>query len=76
MTPTGSLRYRLISTNWQNGLLTIRQIELFVKTAWLTREQADQIYTLPRKQTQLVVDDPYTPERAYSIEQEVKADGT
>jgi len=58
MTPTGSLRYRLISTNWQNGLLTIRQIELFVKTAWLTREQADQIYTLPRKQTDLVLNDP------------------
>jgi len=58
MTPTGSLRYRLISTNWQNGLLTIRQIELFVKTAWLTREQADQIYTLPRKQTDIVLNDP------------------
>lgn len=58
MTPTGSLRYRLISTNWQNGLLTIRQIELFVKTAWLTREQADHIYTLPRKQTDIVLNDP------------------
>lgn len=58
MTPTSSLRYRLISTNWQNGLLTIRQIELFVKTAWLTCEQADQIYTLPRKQTDLVLNDP------------------
>ena len=58
MTPTGSLRYRLISTNWQNGLLTMRQIELFVKTAWLTREQADQIYTLPRKQTDIVLNDP------------------
>jgi hypothetical protein len=60
MTPTGSLRYRLISTNWQNGLLTIRQIELFVKTNWLTREQADEIYKLPRKQTDLVLDDPLT----------------
>lgn len=58
MTPTGSLRYRLISTNWQNGQLTIRQIELFVKTAWLTREQADYIYTLPRKQTDIVLNDP------------------
>jgi len=58
MTPTGSLRYRLISTNWQNGLLTIRQIELFVKTAWLTREQADEIYKLPRKQTDIVLNDP------------------
>lgn len=58
MTPTGSLRYRLISTNWQNGQLTIRQIELFVKTAWLTREQADQIYTLPRRQTDIVLNDP------------------
>lgn len=60
MTPTGSLRYRLISTNWQNGLLTIRQIELFVKTNWLTREQADEIYKLPRKPTNLVLDDPLT----------------
>ena len=60
MTPTGSLRYRLISTNWQNGLLTIRQIELFVKTNWLTRGQADEIYELPRKQTDLVLNDPLT----------------
>ena len=69
-------QYRLILRRWQDGRVTIREVELFVKTNWLTREQADLIYTYPRKQTQLVIDDPYTPERAYSSEQEVKADGT
>lgn len=66
MTPTGSLRLRLITLNWQNGLLAIRQIELFVKTGWLTREQADGIYELPRKPTELVVNDPLS---ADTIEQ-------
>ena len=69
-------QYRLILRRWQDGGVTIREVELFVKTGWLTREQADLIYTYPRKQTQLVIDDPYTPERAYTIQEEVKADGT
>lgn len=69
-------QYRLILRRWQDGRVTIREVELFVKTGWLTREQADLIYTYSRKQTQLVIDDPYTPERVYSIQQEVIADGT
>lgn len=69
-------QYRLILRRWQDGRVTIREVELFVKTGWLTREQADLIYTYSRKQTQLVIDDPYTPERVYSIQQEVITDGT
>ena len=69
-------QYRLILRRWQDGRVTIREVELFVRTGWLTREQADLIYTYPRKQTQLVVDDPYTPERVYIIQEEVIADGT
>ena len=56
-------QYRLVLNRWQNGLITIRQVELFVKTGWLTREQADLIYTYPRKQTELVLNDPFTLER-------------
>lgn len=67
MTPTGSLRYRLILLGWQNGTVLIRQVELAVKTGWLTREQADQIYTYPRKQTELVLNDPFTTERLEEI---------
>lgn len=69
-------QYRLILRRWQDGRVTIREVELFVKTGWLTREQADLIYTYSRKQTQLVIDDPYTPERVYIIQQEVITDGT
>lgn len=71
MTPTGSLRYRLMLTGWQNGTVMIRQIELVVKTGWLTREQADMIYTYPRKQTRLVIDDPLTLERIEAARLEV-----
>lgn len=56
-------QYRLVLNRWTAGTITIRQVELFVKTQWLTREQADLIYTYPRKQTQLVLDDPFTLER-------------
>ena len=56
-------QYRLVLNRWQAGTITIRQVELFVKTGWLTREQADLIYTYPRKQTQLVLDDPFSVER-------------
>lgn len=56
-------QYRLVLNRWQNGTITIRQVELFVKTGWLTRDQADLIYTYPRKQTQLVLDDPFSVER-------------
>lgn len=67
MTPTSSLRYRLMLLGWQNGTVLIRQVELAVKTGWLTREQADVIYTYPRKQTELVLNDPFTPERLEDI---------
>lgn len=64
-------QYRLILARWQNGLVTIRQVELSVKTGWLTREQADMIYTYPRKQTRLVIDDPLTLERIEAARLEV-----
>lgn len=73
MTSQESLRYRLISANWRNGLLAIRQIELFVKTAWLTREQADAIYELPRRPTELVQADPMSPEILAEIKLSVNA---
>ncbi len=56
-------QYRLVLNRWTAGTITIRQVELFVKTQWLTRDQADLIYTYPRRQTQLVLDDPFTLER-------------
>lgn len=64
-------QYRLVLNRWQAGLMTIRQVELFVKTGWLTREQADMIYTYPRKQTELVANDPLTPERLYTIQEAI-----
>jgi hypothetical protein len=64
-------QYRLVLNRWTAGTITIRQVELFVKTGWLTREQADQIYTYPRKQTQLVLDDPLTLERIEAARLEV-----
>lgn len=74
MTPTGSLRYRLMLTGWQNGTVLIRQVELAVKTGWLTREQADAIYTYPRKQTELVLNDPFTVERLEEIRTNLESD--
>lgn len=64
-------QYRLVLNRWQAGTITIRQVELFVKTGWLTREQADVIYTYPRKQTQLVLNDPFTPENLERIKLDV-----
>lgn len=65
-------QYRLVLNRWQNGTITIRQVELFVKTGWLTRDQADLIYTYPRKQTELVLNDPFSVEavEAYRLEVE------
>ena len=65
-------QYRLVLNRWQAGLITIRQVELFVKTGWLTREQADLIYTYPRKDTELVRNDPFTAEIQDAIEEEVQ----
>lgn len=64
-------QYRLILSRWRTGVVTIRQIELFVKTNWLTREQADEIYTYPRALTPLVEADPFSPERVYTIQKEL-----
>jgi hypothetical protein len=66
-------QYRLVLNRWQAGTITIRQVELFVKTGWLTREQADLIYTYPRKDTELVRNDPFTPEIQDAIEEEVQS---
>lgn len=65
-------QYRLVLNRWQNGTITIRQVELFVKTQWLTRDQADLIYTYPRRQTDLVLNDPFSVEvvEAYRLEVE------
>lgn len=67
-------QYRLVLNRWQAGLITIRQVELFVKTGWLTRDQADQIYTYPRKPTELVLNDPFTPERLEEIRANIESD--
>lgn len=64
-------QYRLVLNRWQAGTITIRQVELFVKTGWLTRDQADQIYTYPRKQTDLVLNDPFTTENLERIKLDV-----
>ena len=69
-------QYRLVLNRWQAGTITIRQVELFVKTGWLTREQADMIYTYERKPTELVVNDPLTPERIYSIQEAINGNVT
>ena len=65
-------QYRLVLNRWTAGTITIRQVELFVKTQWLTRDQADLIYTYPRKQTELVLNDPFSVEvvEAYRLEVE------
>lgn len=65
-------QYRLVLNRWKAGTITIRQVELFVKTEWLTREQADTIYTYPRKETQLVLNDPLTPERLAEVRLQVE----
>lgn len=65
-------QYRLVLNRWQAGTITIRQVELFVKTGWLTREQADLIYTYPRKDTELVRNDPFTLERLADIQNNVE----
>lgn len=64
-------QYRLVLNRWMAGTITIRQVELFVKTEWLTREQADTIYTYPRAQTALVQADPFSYEAVEAIRQEV-----
>ena len=67
-------QYRLVLNRWTAGAMTIRQVELFVKTAWLTREQADLIYTFPRKQTELVLNDPFSWERVDEIRQNIESE--
>ena len=64
--------YRRTLARWIAGTITIRQVELFVKTKWLTREQADDIYTHDRAQTPLVIADPYSPEIVTTYRLEVE----
>jgi hypothetical protein len=63
--------YRRTLARWQAGKITIREVELLVKTNWLTRDQADLIYTYPRKDTELVRNDPFTLERLADIQNNV-----
>lgn len=63
-------QYRLTLNSWKAGTIAIRQVELFVRTEWLTRDQADLIYTYPRAQTALAQADPYSPEAVDVIRQE------
>jgi hypothetical protein len=64
--------YRRTLARWIAGTMTIREVELLTKTKWLTREQADNIYTYPRKETQLVLNDPLTPERLAEVRLQVE----
>jgi hypothetical protein len=52
--------------------MTIREVELLTKTKWLTREQADDIYTHDRARTPLVDADPYSPETVTQYRMEVE----
>jgi hypothetical protein len=52
--------------------MTIREVELLTKTKWLTREQADDIYTHDRARTPLVDADPYSPEIVTTYRMEVE----
>jgi hypothetical protein len=45
---------------------------LFVKTNWIAREQADDIYTHDRAQTALLIADPYSPEIVTTYRLEVE----
>ena len=65
-------QYRLVLNRWTAGAITIRQVELFVKTGWLTREQADVLYTYPRKQTDLVLSDPFSLEVVNALRAELQ----
>ena len=66
--------YRRTLARWQAGKMTIREVELLVKTSWFTREQADNIYTFPRRQTELVLNDPFTPERLEEIRTKINSE--
>ena len=63
--------YRRTLARWKSGTITIREVELLVKTKWLTREQSDDIYTYERALTELVLADPFTTDRLYTIQEEV-----
>jgi hypothetical protein len=64
--------YRRTLARWIAGTMTIREVELLTKTKWLTREQADDIYTHDRAQTPLVIADPYSPETVTTYRLEVE----
>ena len=69
-------RYRLVLNSWKNGAITIRQVELLVKTGYITREQADTIYTYPRLQTSLALKDPWSPEAVQQYRNEQSPEAT
>ena len=69
-------RYRLVLNSWKNGAITIRQVELLVKTGYITREQADTIYTYPRLQTSLALKDPWSPETVQQYRNEQSPEAT
>ncbi len=64
--------YRRTLARWIAGQITIREVELLTKTRWLTREQADDIYTHDRAQTPLVDADPYSPDIVTQYRMEVE----
>ena len=68
MKDTGVIsKYQLVLNFWKDGNIRVRQVELLVKTKWLTVDQADTIYTHPRLQTPLVVADSYSYEAVKAI---------
>ena len=68
MKDTGVIsKYQLVLNFWKDGNIRVRQVELLVKTKWLTVDQADTIYTHPRLQTPLVVTDSYSYEEVKAI---------
>jgi hypothetical protein len=55
MTETGRLRaYNTAARGWLNGILRERDIDLFVKTRWITKEQGEQIKAMRRGDPELL----------------------
>lgn len=72
ITPT----QRLVTYGWMSGMVTIRRIELLVKTGYITRDQADMIYTYPRLQTSIAIADPWSPEVVEKYRSEQSSEAT
>jgi hypothetical protein len=55
MTDTGRLRlYRQTVLGWLNGTVQERQIDLLVRTLWLTKEQGETIKAMRRGDPELL----------------------